>query len=149
MSVTHKDLIRRLYHEVWNLRRLDLIDQVIAESHALNDPTITGGAVGPAAYKRQVERFLVGFPDLQVTVEDTISEKEKAVVAWNMTATHQGEFLGVSPSNKKVSFNGITINEIANGKILESHIIWDTWGLLHQLGVAPQLKYEKHATVSL
>lgn len=144
MSVTpaHKELFGRLYHSVWNERRFEFIEKVIAPTHGMGDPTVSGRAVGPAAYRRQVERFMKGLPDLKVTVDDTVSEKDKLVVAWTVTGTHQGEFLGVPPTNKKVSFSGITINQIADGKIIESTVIWDGLGLLEQFGIILPVKYE-------
>jgi steroid delta-isomerase-like uncharacterized protein len=142
VAAAHKLLFGRLYNSVWNERRLEYIDQVIAQTHALGDPSVSGAAVGPAAYRRQVERFLSGLPDLKFTVDDTISEKDKMVVAWTITGTHKGELLGVPPTDKKVSFNGITINLIAGGKILESTVIWDRLALLGQLGVRLPIKFE-------
>jgi len=144
MSVApaHKLLFGRLYQSVWNHRKLEYIEQVIAKTHAICDPTVSGGAVGPAAYRRQVERFLTGLPDLKFTVDETVSEKDKLVVAWTITGTHKGEFLGVAPTNKKVVFSGITINQIGGGKILESTVIWDRLGLLKQFGVKLPLQYE-------
>jgi steroid delta-isomerase-like uncharacterized protein len=127
---------------VWNERRLEYIDQVIAESHALGDPTVLGRGVGPAAYRRQLERFLVGLPDLKLKIDDTVSEGEKLVVFWTMTGTHRGEFLGVPPTNKRVAFSGITINLIAEGKILESTVIWDGLGLMKQFGIDLPIEYE-------
>lgn len=147
MSVApaHKLLFGRLYHSVWNERRLEYIEQVIADTHALGDPTVLGRGVGPAAYRRQVERFLKGLPDLKFTVDDTITENDKLVVYWTITGTHKGEFLGVRPTNRKIAFTGITINQIANGKILESTVIWDGLGLLKQLGIDLPVQLEMMA----
>ena len=142
VSAAHKEVFGRLYHSVWNERRLEFIEKVIAPTHALGDPTVLGGGVGPAAYRRQVERFVTGLPDLKFNIDDTISEKDKLVVAWTITGTHKGDFLGVPPTNKKVSFSGITINQIANGKIIESTVIWDGLGLLEQFGVRLPVRYE-------
>lgn len=142
IAPAHKELFGRLYHSVWNERRFEFIEKVIAPTHAMGDPTVSGGAVGPSAYRRQVERFMKGLPDLKVTVDDTVSEEDKLVVAWTVTGTHQGEFLGVPPTNKKVSFSGITINQIADGKIIESTVIWDGLGLLEQFGIVLPVKYE-------
>lgn len=143
VAQAHKDIFRRLYQDVWNDRKFESLEQVIAKSHALGDPTLSGSAVGPEAYRRQAERFVVGFPDLRFTVDDTVSEKDKMVVSWTITGTHKGEFLGVAPTNKKVSFSGITIHEIFNGKILESVAIWDALGLFQQLGLSLTAKSEK------
>ena len=144
MSVapSHKEVFGRLYHSVWNERRLEFIDKIIAKSHALNDPTFSGGAVGPAAYRRQVERFLKGLPDLRFNIDETVSEKDKLVVAWTLTGTHRGEFLGIPATNKKISVSGITINQIADGKILESTVLWDVLSLMQQLGLAVPLKLD-------
>jgi len=142
VAAAHKELFGRLYHSIWNERRLEFIDKVIAPTHALGDPTVSGGGVGPAAYRRQVERFIAGLPDLRFNVDDTISEKDKLVVAWTITGTHKGDFLGVPATNKRVSFSGITINQIANGKIIESTVIWDGLGLLEQFGIALPVRYE-------
>lgn len=144
MSVApeHKLLFGRLYHSVWNERRMEYIDQVISETHALGDPTVLGRGVGPSAYRRQVERFFAGLPDLKFHVDDTISEGEKLVVYWTIKGTHRGEFLGVPPTNKKVAFSGITINLIKDGKILESTVIWDGLGLMKQFGIELPVEYE-------
>ncbi len=142
VSPEHKLLFGRLYHSVWNERRLEYIEQVIAETHALGDPTVSGRGVGPSAYRRQVERFMSGLPDLKFTVDETISEGEKMVVYWTITGTHRGEFLGVPPTNRRVSFSGITINQIAGGKILESTVIWDGLGLMKQFGIELPVQYE-------
>jgi steroid delta-isomerase-like uncharacterized protein len=144
MSVApeHKELFGRLYHSVWNERRMEFIDKVIAPTHALGDPTVQGGGVGPAAYRRQVERFVIGLPDLKFTVDDTISEKDKMVVSWTITGTHRGDFLGVPPTNRRVTFSGITINQIADGHIIESTVIWDGLGLLEQFGISLPVRYE-------
>jgi steroid delta-isomerase-like uncharacterized protein len=142
VSQAHKELFGRLYHSIWNERRLEFIEHVIADTHAISDPTVAGGAVGPSAYRRQVERFLTGLPDLHFEVDDTITEKDKLVVYWTITGTHRGEFLGVPPTNKKVSFTGITINQIRNGKIIESTVIWDGLGLLEQFGIDLPVRYE-------
>jgi len=142
VAAAHKELFGRLYHSIWNERRLEFIDKVIAPTHALGDPTVSGGGVGPAAYRRQVERFIAGLPDLKFNVDDTVTEKDKLVVAWTITGTHKGDFLGVPATNKKVSFSGITINQIAGGKIIESTVIWDGLGLLEQFGIALPVRYE-------
>ena len=98
--------------------------------------------MGPAAYRRQVERFLKGLPDLRFNIDETVSERDKLVVAWTLTGTHRGEFLGIAATNKKISVSGITINQIANGKILESTVLWDVVSLMQQLGITVPLKFD-------
>ena len=142
MSISNKDVVRRLYKEVWNERKLQVTEEVISKSHALNDPTFTGSAVGPAAYRTQVQRFVAAFPDLRFSVEEYICEKDKVVAAWTITGTHKGEVFGIAPTHKKVSVPGITIHQLAGGKTLDSQAMWDAHGLMVQLGVAHPAKME-------
>ena len=78
MSVSPKEVIRRLYKEVWNERNFDLIDQLVSQSHGLVAPNVSGAAVGPAAYKRQIASLVAGFPDLRFVVDEIVSENEKS-----------------------------------------------------------------------
>jgi steroid delta-isomerase-like uncharacterized protein len=145
MSVDNKAIVRSLYEEVWNKRRLELVDEIISPSHALHDPNLSGSAVGPEAYKQQVTRFITGFPDLHFTIEDIVGGKEKLAVAWTISGTHTGEFMGIPATNKKVSVDGITISHLVNAKIMDSYISWDAWGMMQQLGVVPPLGEHKGA----
>ncbi len=146
MSTDNKAIVRCLYEEVWNKRRLELVDEIISPSHALHDPNVSGSAVGPEAYKRQVTRFITAFPDLRFTIEDIVGENEKLAVAWTISGTHKGEFMGIPATNKKVSVDGITINHILNAKIMDSYISWDALGAMQQLGVVPALGQTKSQT---
>ena len=49
-------------------------------------------------------------------------------------ATHRGEFAGVAPTGKRVTWSGVTIYRIVGGKAAEC--IWrtDALGLMLQLG---------------
>jgi len=143
MPADNKALVRRLYEEVWNNRKLELISEIISPSHALQAPNVAGSAVGPEAYKRQVLRFLEGYPDLHWTIEDTIAEEDKVVACWTISGTQKGEYLGIPATNKKVSVDGITIHHVANGKIMDSYSNWDALGMMQQLGVVPALGQPK------
>jgi len=143
MSTDNKSIVRLLYDEVWNKRRLELVDEIISPSHALHDPNLTGSAVGPEAYKRLVSRWVAGVSDLRFTLEDMVGENEKLAVAWTISGTHKGEFMGVPPTNKKVSVDGITIHHFVNAKIMDSYASWDAWGMMQQLGVVPALGESK------
>jgi steroid delta-isomerase-like uncharacterized protein len=134
MPMENRAIVRRIYEEVWNKRRIELLDELLSPSHALRAPNVYGSEVGPEAYKRQVLALLKGFPDLQFTIEDIFGEDEKIVVAWTFSGTHDGKFLGIPATHKKVSSDGATIHHVANGKIIDSFANWDALGITKQLG---------------
>jgi len=133
MPVENKTIVRRLYEEVWNDRKVDVVDKLLSPSHALQEPNASGSQIGPQVYKTTVKRFHVAIPDLRFTVQEVISEGDKVVVSWILSGTHRGEFYGIAPTNKKISVEGITIHQIKNGKILESYASWDRLGMMRQV----------------
>jgi steroid delta-isomerase-like uncharacterized protein len=145
MALDSKTIVKRLYGDVWNKRKLEVVSDLFSPSHALRDNNSPGSSVGPEAYKMQVAMYVAAFPDLRITIEDTVAEKDKFVAAWTISGTHKGEIMGIRPTHRKVSVEGITIHYIANGKIIDSSISWDALGLLRQLGVTPVLVQQKGA----
>lgn len=146
MSAENTAIVRRFYDQVWIKRNLEVINELVSPSHALQGPNISGSSIGPEAYKRQVLRFLEGYPDLRWTIEDTIADNNKVVACWNIAGTHQGNFMGVSATGKKISVDGVTIHQITGGKIMDSHSIWDTLGMMQQLGAVPPMGKAKDAS---
>ena len=137
MSMDNKVIIERLYEEIWNHRNLEFLNLLISPSHALHGPQFDGRAIGPEAYKQAIEMYMVAFPDIRFTPEELIAEGEKVVCIWTMTGTHQGEFRGIPATGKKISVDGITIHHITGGKIMDSYVSLDMWGMMQQLSVAP------------
>ena len=145
MSADNRAIIRRLYGEVWNKRKLGVVSEIISPSHALHAPNVSGAAVGPEAYKRQILLFLTGYPDLHFAIEDTVAENDKIVACWTFSGTLRGDFMGIPATSKKVSVDGITIHHIAAGKIMDSYSNWDALGMMQQLGVVPVFGQAKSA----
>ncbi len=66
-----------------------------------------------------------------------VAENEKVVALWNISGTHKGEFRGIAATGKKISVDGITISQLANGKIIDSYVSLDLWSMMQQLGPIP------------
>ena len=80
--------------------------------------------------------FLEAFPNLNVTVEDEIAEDDKVVTRWTIRGTHQGELMGIAPTEEQIELKGITIHRIEGDKtIAEEWERYDNLGMMQQLGV--------------
>jgi len=141
-------IARRLTEEVWNNRKLDLINDLIAPNHKNIDANSPDVGTGPEGYRKLVALYTTAFPDIQLTLNDTVSEGDKVVMAWTATGTHKGDLRGIAPTNKKMSIEGITISRHANGKLVESRVNWDALGMMQQLGVAQAIGQAKGAAGS-
>jgi steroid delta-isomerase-like uncharacterized protein len=90
---------------------------------------------GPEAMARFLGTYLRAFSDLRIVFEDAMTDRDRVVTRWRFEGTHDGPLLGVAPSGRRVSIEGIRIDRIENGKIAESWMQWDTLGMLQQVGV--------------
>ena len=73
------------------------------------------------------------FPDAKIVVEDTIAEADKVVIVWSGKATHKGPFLGIPPTGKQVTLEGITVFRVAGGKVAEQRGELNLYNILRQL----------------
>ncbi|WP_169980131.1 ester cyclase [Tautonia rosea] len=78
----------------------------------------------------------VAFRDVHVTTEEMIAEGDKVVTLWTFKGTHLGEFWGIPATGKSVSWTGIDIYTIKDGRITTHVRKSDILGLLQQLGAA-------------
>jgi steroid delta-isomerase-like uncharacterized protein len=94
-------------------------------------------ATGAQALKRVWAMLLRGLPDLHVAIEDLIEEGDKVVSRNTVTGTHQGEYMGIPPTGKPVTYNEIFIFRFARGRIAETWGVVDVYSQMKQLGVVP------------
>lgn len=87
--------------------------------------------------------YRTGLPDLQLSIDDIMAEGNKVIVRWTARGIHKGVLLGVAPTGKQTTVEGISVFRLANGKVTEAWATWDTLGMLRQLGVGPQLAQAK------
>ena len=134
MDATNEEIARRLHTDVWD-GNLDLVDEIIAEDYVEHSSAHPEGVHGPEEFRREVEMFRAAFPDLSVTEEDTVAEGDRVASRVTFQGTQTGEFQGVEPTGKTVTFEAIAINRFEDGKIVEAWVQTDVMGLMQQLGV--------------
>lgn len=117
-------------------QRLGVLDDVLAPDARIHVPG-AGGPMSREDYKRFLASFYRAFPDLQVTMEDEITERDKVIARWTIRGQHQGDFQGLPPTGKPVTLTGIAIWRMVDGKAVEEWVEWDALGLMQQLGAIP------------
>lgn len=132
MSLTNKEISRRFFVEAWGQGKLDVIDDYVAADYVHN-PIRPNFVSGPEGMKQRVSRWRAAFPDFQVTVDDQIAEGDRVVTRWSGTGTQQAEIWGIPPSGKRIEWQCMTINRLANGKVVESWALTNALDLMEQL----------------
>jgi steroid delta-isomerase-like uncharacterized protein len=129
-----KTRLSQIYDEVINARQLDQADEFFA-SDLVEREALPGaeGHKGIQAYKQYLTTIFNAFPDYHENVEEIIAEEDNAMVRFTATGTQHGELLGLAPTGKGISIQGIDIYHLAHGKIAEHRRYLDAAGLMQQL----------------
>jgi steroid delta-isomerase-like uncharacterized protein len=133
MIEENKAIVIRLYEEL-DKNNFDIYSELTTLDYLGHFP----GSTQPMnrEEREQFSRmFYKAFPDGQHTVDDLIAEGDKVAARLTARGTHQGEFQGVSPTGKPISFTGMRVFRFINGKIAEEWANLDMLGLLQQIGV--------------
>lgn len=131
-NAENKKIVRR-YQEIYNSNDLEALGEVVSED-LLTPKIMPGIPSGMEGAKAAHRIMLAGFPDYQTVIDDLVAEGDKVAARITMSGTNTGNFMGIPPTGKHVSFTGIYIARIANGKIVEHWGEEDSISLLQQLG---------------
>jgi len=128
--------VRRQVDEAWNKGNMAVLDELMAADLVFHDPP-PGIAPDREGFKKIVSMHRKAMADFHVTIEDIFAEGDKVAVRWSWSGTQKGEYMGIAPTGKQVTLNGISIHRFKNGKIVENWHKMDMLGLMQQLGVVP------------
>jgi predicted ester cyclase len=123
---------RRWTEEVYTGKDLAVLDEILDPS-AVHHGAAFPDVAGVEAIKEALAGTFAAFPDITLTVDDTIADGDLAVVRWSGTGTNNGPWLGMQPTGKMAHFTGINIYRFACGKIVESWSEMDALGVLREL----------------
>src|SRR5215207_2475228 len=136
-SMDVKEIARRLIEEPWR-GKLDEVLELVGEdavAHVAGSPAPLTGKDG---FRDFVTTYLTAFPDGTITVDDQIAEGDIVVSRWTGRGTNTGELMGIRPTGRQVTIEGISYARISDAKVRETWITWDTLAMMQQLGAVPE-----------
>ncbi len=130
----NKEIMKK-FETMINTADVKLAQEIVAQDAAFYTPASPEPLYGGSGYLSVVHWMRKGFSDIQWHIKDMVADNDKIAVNWDLTGTHDGEFIGIKPTNKKISvcvmnfyyFNkeGQVINDIAAEGMI---------GILHGIG---------------
>ena len=132
-------IINRLF-QAWNSGNVSDVlnfyqDNIVREDTALKR----------AYEKADLTRIIIGyssaFPDIHYEVEKIIEQGDNIVVCWNVSGHQKGKLMNIPPTGKFISFKGVSVLEITDGKISKVFYMWDEAGMLRQMGMLTELRH--------
>ena len=140
MSVEdNKAVMRRIYDEVMSQGNIDLADEFFSDDFVEHEGFPGLPTEGPEAPKAGFAMLRAAFPDLHMTADEMIAERDKVVTRGTVSGTHQGEFMGIPPTNKSLEVQFMDIIKFHDGKATEHWGLTDQGAMMEQLGIAPPM----------
>ena len=129
-------VVRRYIQQVWNERSEEALERLVGPGYVGHSPGGQHDPGGPDGYRRTL---LAAFPDLVVTLDDAFAAGDRVAARITLRGTHLGVYGGLEPSGRRVTWTGISIFRVEDGRIVESWSERDRLGLRRQLAVTPRM----------
>ncbi len=118
MTDNNKALVRRYIEEIINTGSVGNIEEFIGPEYTevfegKRYPTGIEGA------KEHVKGVRATYPDLTLTVDHQIAEGDWVATSITARGTHRGHWMGMKPTGRMLTFTGVNIDKVVNGKIVE------------------------------
>ena len=115
---------------------LSAADEAFADDCVVHITGVPEPIRGVAAWKQFVSGLVAAFPDLHFTIEDQVAGQDRVAFRWRGTGTHTGPLGAVPPTGKPIAIDGLILDRVADGRVVERWEQWDQPRMLQQLGLA-------------
>ena len=129
-------VLDRINEEAFNRGNVDALDELVADDFVEHDP-MPGSTPDREGFKDMIRSLREAFPDFHTDVEDQIVAGDKVVERWSCTGTHDGEFMGIPATHRRVEIHGMDISRLDDGRLVEHWTQVDMMSMLQQLGALP------------
>ena len=134
LTEQNKAVVNRFNRECIEEGNMDSFKELLAKN-VINHAAPAGTAPGPESMIYFITEVLrKGFPSIEVEILDQVAEGDRVTTRKVLHAVHQGEFMGIAATNKKVTIKVIDIIRLKDGKYAEH------WGMSNLLEVVDELK---------
>jgi predicted SnoaL-like aldol condensation-catalyzing enzyme len=129
MADSPRKLVERWFEEVWNNRRREAIDELLAPGCVIHDAG--QDIVGPDAFKHFFDSIQNTLSEVRVNPQFLICEGEYVAVRWVSTGKHKD-------TEKNVAITGMSLMRFSDGRAVEAWQNWDLHGMMQQIQAVPE-----------
>lgn len=128
--------VKRLYGEL-SQGNFDIVDELVAPEFVAHGDALMPLLKGAEAFKMSAQMTKMAFPDVVITIENTVANGDKVMTRLRWTGTNANSFMGLPTTGKQMSWTALATNRFENGKIVEQWVNMDSFAFLQQLGMIP------------
>ena len=125
----------RRWVEALNNRDIAIADETFTPDCVIH---ITGSpepSLSVEGFKQMVGGLLAAFPDLHFTIEDQIVSGDRVGTRWTAEGTNTAPLGDIPATGKRVHVDGLILDRVENGRVVERWEQWDQTAMMRQLGL--------------
>ena len=132
MSEDNRARAIRWMEDNWNRRRDGVVDELM---HPECIGRMEGGdqVKGREGWRQARQQLLAAFPDLRMTIDQSVAEGDTVVLRWTVRGTHQGDAMGFPGTGRKMEAVGSTWMRFEGGQMVSGYDTWNMGGLVAAL----------------
>jgi steroid delta-isomerase-like uncharacterized protein len=127
------DLYRQAVAASWERGQHALLEKLFHTDYKAHDEAIKRQP-GIAGIARFIDEMRGSIDDVHYRVHEQIETGHALATRYTLHGKHTGTLLGVPATNRHFVVGGMSINRVADGKIIEGRVVWDAERLRSQLG---------------
>ena len=126
-----KDIVKYFYETIVSENLLEELPQFIAEDCVVKvgEQIIPVGIDGIKQHLVDVKKT---YPDYNMKILKQYADGDYVISEFIMEGTHEGEWIGIKPTHKRLSFTGVDIDKVVDGKIAEHGGAVNTFDTLYE-----------------
>jgi steroid delta-isomerase-like uncharacterized protein len=136
LSEAAKSVVRRNTEEVQGGGNFELFEKLFADNFIDHTPQ-PNMAADKAGVRVLYHALRAAFPDFHAEIHWQTADGEIVTTYKIYHGTHNGTFLGVAPTGRKIQFEAVDAMRVQNGKITEHWGVANLFSLMQQLGAWP------------
>jgi predicted ester cyclase len=129
-----ESLVRSLADDVWGGGNPAAAEKYLGPGFTDHNPFPASGT-DRDGFMEGLTKLRSALPDLQMTVEQTVTTGDTVVVRGVVTGTHQGSYLDKPPTFRHIRIEMIEILRIEDGKVVERWAQFDALGFSRDMGL--------------
>jgi steroid delta-isomerase-like uncharacterized protein len=142
-----KAVVRRNTEEVQGKGNFDVFEELFADDFVDHTPQPGMTPDKPGA-RRLYKALRTAFPDFHAVIHWQTADGEVVTTFKTYQGTHQGTFLGVAPTGRKIHFEAVDAMRVHERKITEHWGAANLFSLMQQLGALPSAAQARAAALS-
>jgi len=139
VEARNMELVKGCIEEL-NKGNSEVFADLLAPDYKFYSPSTNPKPLSREQILEQLKMIFQVFPDANYNIKGLFASGDRVIV-WNVfTGTHEGEFMGIPATGKKIETSSILIYRFDNGMIVEEREEFDRLGFMMQLGMKPKPK---------